>query len=90
MGTRTVGTVALGAFAFELRFALRRLVGSPGFSAAAALSLALGIGANAIVFTFVNRVFFTPLPIRNQSELVSVVTIFENGRTVNLLSYPNS
>ena len=54
----------------DMRFAWRRLTHSPGFAAAAILTVALGIGANAIVFGFLNAVVLQPLPVPNPQELV--------------------
>jgi predicted permease len=55
----------------DLTFAFRRLRSSPGFTAAAVLTLALGIGANTTVFSLVNAVVFRPFGVERQNELVS-------------------
>ncbi len=54
----------------NLTLAFRRLRSSPGFTAAAIVTLALGIGANATMFSLVNAVVFRPFGVQNQSELV--------------------
>jgi putative ABC transport system permease protein len=51
----------LGSVRSDLRFAIRALVARPGFSALAAVTLALGIGVNAVAFSAVNALVFKPL-----------------------------
>src|SRR5919198_5210622 len=56
----------------DLRFAVRQLRKSPGFAAAGALTLAVGIGANTAVFSVVDAVMLRPLPFPEAHRLVSV------------------
>jgi predicted permease len=75
----------------DLRLAVRRLARAPGFAAAAALTLALGIGANTTMFSLVSAVFLRPLPVAEPERLVRVFTTLRDERgTMNqgALSYP--
>jgi predicted permease len=66
----TWGWTWLDQFAQDLRFAFRQLAKTPGFTATAILTLALGIGANAAIFTLVHAVLLKNLPVTDPKTLI--------------------
>ena len=63
----------------DVRYGLRTLAKSPGFTIVAALILALGIGATTAIFTLVNGIFLKPMPVQDAEGLMSVYTTDEKN-----------
>src|SRR5262245_16683817 len=73
----------------DVRYALRWLRRSPGFTLIAIASLAIGIGFNTTLFTLVDALLFRPLPVERPHELVDVYTTGGDGDTYATSSYPD-
>src|SRR5258706_3880195 len=71
----------------DLRYALRTLRKSPGFTATAVLSLALGIGANTAIFSLMDALVLRWLPVEHAAELLQVNWILA-GQTIDSFSFP--
>src|SRR6516164_9380977 len=80
----------------DLRYGLRGLRRSKGFTTIAALSLALGIGGNAAIFSLVNAILFQRLPFSDPNRLVAptgyypkgaVASLQEQSRTMDIAGY---
>jgi predicted permease len=72
------------SFLKDLQYGYRTLLRSPGFTAVAVLSLALGIGANTAIFSFINIVLLRTLPVRQPEQL----TIFGAGLSRGIYGGP--
>jgi predicted permease len=75
----------------EIRYALRAMKNSPVFAFVAILSLALGIGANTAIFTFVDQLLLRLLPVKDPQQLVLLTwqgMHYGSNRGPNMLSYP--
>ena len=78
----------------DLRYAIRLLRNSPGFSAVAIATIALAIGANTAMFRLVNGMLLSPLPYPESERIVRVLERLPNGglngiSTLNYLDWTN-
>jgi predicted permease len=74
----------------DLKFAIRQLLKNPGFTVVAVITLALGIGANAVVYSWIDTVLLNSIPgAGHPRELVAIVPSDQYG-TGELMSYPDT
>jgi predicted permease len=76
----------LGTLWQDVRYGVRLMRRSPGFSLTAVLILALGIGVNTALFSVVNALFFAPLPVRAPEELFYVHMKWGGPRTTEMIA----
>jgi predicted permease len=71
----------------DARYGMRTLRRTPGFTFAAVLSLALGIGANTAIFSLIDAVMLKRLPVREPDRLVEPLVALSGSTTINAFSY---
>ena len=73
----------------DVRYAVRSLLKNPGLTAAAVLSLGLGIGANTTIFTWVQAVLFRPIPVAADPGTIRIAAMENREGQNRSWSYPN-
>jgi len=79
----------MGGSIHDLRYALRMLAKSPGFTAVAVLTLALGIGVNTTVFSVINGLLLRPMPVPHPEQITVIGAQQEGSSDFQGFSYPD-
>jgi macrolide transport system ATP-binding/permease protein len=82
------GVPAIETLVSDVRYAFRQIRKSPGFAFTAIVTLALGIGANTAIFSFVDALFLRPLPVPNPEQLLRIYAKGPSGYYGAGFSYP--
>jgi len=73
----------------DTKYALRQLIKTPAFTLTAVLTLALGIGVNAAMFSVIDQVLLRPLPYKNADRIVEIGSLPQNGTGFDPMSLPD-
>jgi predicted permease len=79
----------MNSFLQDVRYSLRMIAKAPGFAAIAILTLALGIGANTTIFSWINSALLNPVPGLSRPSEVVAVTLSKPGENPFPLTYPD-
>lgn len=72
----------MSTFLNDIKYGIRQLIKTPGFTTVVVLTLALGVGANATIFSFLDRILLRSVAVENPHELVKIEYYKESGRDI--------